>query len=312
MAKILIKFDIAAARCNEQKNQNLSGAKFNQLDRWIWVTWPELTNQWRGFWVFAVVGAQQAETQNCCRWLVNFCHVTQIKKNKNFFFQIWKLFFLLFPSLRLLFLHVTSSSFQSPLPSSYLPFVVLISSIVSCDDDVFLSTLTFCCLHSIHSTYSPSCDDHQSNYLLFLSIDTYLLFSWLHPMHWSLSLVACLPHLCICILRLAFLHRSVWRSSSSLSCVSWGLSSIYFTLSESATTPTLVQRTTFGVIAVSWSVLTVIWACDLLHDGPAYYQLCKPDNFFFHLLCDLNQGSLPPKPITLPTVLARLRCWCEE
>ena len=99
-------------------------------------------------------------------------------------------------------------------------------------------------------------------------------------MHWSLSLVACLPHLCICILTFAFLHRSVWRSSS-LSCVSWGLSSIYFTLSEPATTPSLVQRTTFCVIAVSWSVLTVIWACDLLHDGPAYYQLCKPDNFFF-------------------------------
>ena len=67
MAKILIKFDISAARCNEQKKQNLSGAKFNQLDRWIWVTWPELTNQWRGFRVFAVVGAQRDETQNCCR-----------------------------------------------------------------------------------------------------------------------------------------------------------------------------------------------------------------------------------------------------
>ena len=67
MAKILIKFDIAAAWCNEQKIQNLSVAKFNQLDRWIWVTWPELTNQWQGFWVFAVVGAQRAETQNCCR-----------------------------------------------------------------------------------------------------------------------------------------------------------------------------------------------------------------------------------------------------
>ena len=50
-------------------------------------------------------------------------------------------------------------------------------------------------------------------------------------MHWSLSLVTCLPHLCICILTLAFLHRSDWRSSSSLSRVSWGLSSIYFTLS---------------------------------------------------------------------------------
>ena len=227
----------------------------------------------------------------------------------------------MFPSFRLLLLHVTSSSFQSPLPSSHLPFVVLISSIVSCDDDdVFLSTLTFCCLHSIHSTYSPSCDDHQSNYLLFLSINTYLLFSWLPPMHWSLSLVACLPHLCICILTLAFLHRSVWRSYSLLSCVSWGLSSIYFTLAV-------------------FDILYLVWASDHSDFSSAHYLLChsclmkcpyrymslrsltrwssvlptvQTRQFFFHLLCDLNQGSLPPKPITLPTVLARLRCWCEE
>ena len=70
---------------------------------------------------------------------------------------------------------------------------------------VFLLSLTFCGLHSIHCTCYVPCDDHQSTYFLYLPLNTYLLFSWSHPVHWPLSLLACLSHLCIWILTLTFL-----------------------------------------------------------------------------------------------------------
>ena len=56
--------------------------------------------------------------------------------------------------------------------------------------------LSFHCIHlpllswfHFHCTCYVPCDDHQSAYFLYLSINTYLLFSWLRPVHWPLSLL---------------------------------------------------------------------------------------------------------------------------
>ena len=201
-----------------------------------------------------------------------------------------------------------SSFSTSPHPVFSLPYLLLIYLLLSWFHPLCLVMMSSCqhlpfvaIIPSIRLTLPLVMIISLTIYSFFLSTPT--SFVYLH-------IDTCLsPQV-----SLAVVFFTVWGHAAggflryTLPC----LCSIYFTLSEPATTPTLVQRTTFCVIAVSWSVLTVIWACDLLHDGPAYYQLCQPDNFFFHLLCDLNQGSLPPKPITLPTVLATLRCWCEE
>ena len=94
-------------------------------------------------------------------------------------------------------------------PFHLIAFTLSLVMIVS--SSVFLLLLTFCCLHSIHCTCYVPCGDHQSTYFLYLPLNTYLLFSWSHPVHWPLSLLACLSHLCIWILTLTFLffsHRS--------------------------------------------------------------------------------------------------------
>ena len=138
---------------------------------------------------------------------------------------------------------------------------------------VFLLSLTFCCLHSIHCTCYVLCDDHQSTYFLYLPLDTYLLFSWWHPVHWPLSLLTCLPHLCIWILTLTFLfftgpelllQSCEPRTSGGLPLVS-----------ASACAVQCIYHLccwAFCFIVVSWSVLTVIWASGLLHRCPAPYQ----------------------------------------
>ena len=74
-----------------------------------------------------------------------------------------------------------------------MAFTLSLGMIVS--SSVFLLSLTFCCLHSIHCTCSVPCDDHQSTYFLYLPLNTYLWFSWSHPVHWPLSLPARLAHL---------------------------------------------------------------------------------------------------------------------
>ena len=153
---------------------------------------------------------------------------------------------------------------------------------------IFLSTLTFCSLDYVQ--------------------------------HW--------PYLCICILTLTFLFflnrswvvpsvmrtKDVWRTTT---CVSWEVSSRGFALSfpgfEPVNTPTTVQRTyhlcPWVFIVLPWSVLCMSWASGPSLCSPAHYQQTF---FFLHIFFDLNQQPLPPKPSTPPSVLARLRWWCEE
>ena len=69
----------------------------------------------------------------------------------------------------------------------HVPFHLIaltLSLVMIVGSSVFLLSLTFCCLHSIDCTCYVPCDDHQSTYFLYLPINTYLLFSWWHPVHW--------------------------------------------------------------------------------------------------------------------------------
>ena len=138
-----------------------------------------------------------------------------------------------------------------------MAFTLSLGMIVS--SSVFLLSLTFCCLHSIHCTCYVPLDDHQSTYFLYLPLNTYLWFSWSHPVHWPLSLPA----------RLAHLNIDTY--------LSWVVTLVM--RFEPVTTPTAVQRIhhlcrwAFCFIFVSWSVLTVTWSSGLLHRCPAHYQL---------------------------------------
>ena len=159
---------------SKPKFQNSPWAKFNQSGWRIWVTWPELTNQRRVFCAFAVFCAQQARRKIFVPWLGNFGHVTWAKKKRGIVL-ISKLFL---PSL--------SHSFSSPLATPLLYFPWYFISLFF----HFIAFTYLCCLDSIfHCTCYVPCDDHQSAYFLCLSINTYLLFSWLRPVHWPLSLL---------------------------------------------------------------------------------------------------------------------------
>ena len=155
----------------------------------------------------------------------------------------------------------------------HVPFHLIaftLSLVMIVGSSVFLLSLTFCCLHSIDCTCYVPCDDHQSAYFLYLPINTYLLFSWWHPVHWPLSLLACLLHLCICILTLTFLffsHRS-WVVTSVVT-------SVMRTSGLLHRCPAYYQLwlEIFSFIVLPWSVLSLSWTSGLLHRCPAYYHL---------------------------------------
>ena len=192
------------------------------------------------------------------------------------------------------------------------------------NSSVFLLSLTFCCLHSIHCTCYVPCDDHQSTYFLYLPLNTYLLFSWSHPVHWPLSLPARLAHLCIWISTLTF-HELLLQScdlsqwpvplqfSAFTICAAEHFAS-YLSLEVSlpwhdpAAFYTDVQRTTNWYFH-SYSFPEVSF---LSVEPAVYHFVVQRTQFFFLIFFALNQRPLPPKPSTLSSVLARLRWWCEE
>ena len=215
-------------------------------------------------------GAQRSKRKIFVLWLGSFCHVAQIKKN--FLMDL----FLIKNHFSVLFLThsfplISSSPFfflTLHVPFHLIAFTLSLVMIVG--SSVFLLSLTFCCLHSIDCTCYVPCDDHQSTYFLYLPINTYLLFSWWHPVHWPLSLFACLLHLCICILTLTFLyfpHRS-WVVTSVVT-------SVMRTSGLLHRCPAYYQLwlEIFSFIVLPWSVLSLSWTSGLLHRCPAYYHL---------------------------------------
>ena len=150
-----------------------------------------------------------------------------------------------------------------------MAFTLSLGVIVS--SSVYLLSLTFCCLHSIHCTCYVPCDDDQSTYLLYLPLNTYLLFSWWHPVHWPLSLLACLPHLFIWILTLTFLPLV-----SARKFLRYALGCRFCDLSQRPLPPQFSAFTIYVaehfLSYVSLEV-TLPWASGLLHWCPAHYQL---------------------------------------
>ena len=290
---------------SKPKFQNSPWAKFNQSDWRIWVTWPELTNQRRVFCAFPVFCAQRARRKIFVPWLGNFGHVTWAKKKGDCFnFKIISPFS--FP--RILFSFSYSSSLFSLM--LHLPF------------------LSFHCIHlpllswfHFHCTCYVPCDDHQSAYFLYLSINTYLLFSWLRPVHWPLSLLVYLhidtylSFLSQQVMSCSFSHANQGRLTDYHLCqpgsffdrLCFVVSGIWASEHSHHRSAHLLCRWAF--IVLPWSVLCRSWASGLLLCSSAHYQQTF---FFLHIFFDLNQRPLPLKPSTLLTVLARLRWWCEE
>ena len=201
------------------------------------------------------------------------------KKRKNYFFYgIWKLFFLLFSSFPLLFLHVTSSCFQTHILSTYL----LLSwfHLLSCDDDLSA------CQHLPFVSFMPSI---ALTLLMIISLTIYSVFLST-PTFCSLDYIRC-TGLCrklrvylICVFAYWHLPFSTGQSGGLLHClVSVGtflrytLIALSFLWFEPASTPTLVKRTT-----ICFAERFLCYSC--LMKCPYRYMSLRPLTRWFSVL----------------------------
>ena len=300
-------FNIAAARCNQSQNfkihreQNSTNQTegFGSRDQ----NWP-IRDEYFALSPFSALNGRDAKYSSRDWAILLTWHEQKKKKGDCFNFKIISPFS--FP--RILFSFSYSSSLFSLM--LHLPF------------------LSFHCIHlpllswfHFHCTCYVPCDDHQSAYFLYLSINTYLLFSWLRPVHWPLSLLVYLhidtylSFLSQQVMSCSFSHANQGRLTDYHLCqpgsffdrLCFVVSGIWASEHSHHRSAHLLCRWAF--IVLPWSVLCRSWASGLLLCSSAHYQQTF---FFLHIFFDLNQRPLPLKPSTLLTVLARLRWWCEE